>query len=146
MAMRLWVFCGGYHWLTICLRVSVVLGLCHGNCSDSLTQIAPGKNPALKSTLAWQWNMSWKKLTRRRRVGIGSPAVRQSSVQPQSKSSPVKSQPSIWRNNSAAWTLTIPQDTTSVPMYQLALLNFANRRFEGTSNRTYGTKKTFFSC
>ena len=27
-------------------------------------------------------------------------------------------------------------------MYQLALLNFARSKFEGTSHKTYGTKKT----
>jgi hypothetical protein len=38
--------------------------------------------------------------------------------------------------------ITMPQDTTRVPMYQLALLNFASRRLLGTSKKTYGTKKT----
>jgi hypothetical protein len=32
--------------------------------------------------------------------------------------------------------ITMPQDTTRVPMYQLALLNFARRRLLGTSNKT----------
>jgi hypothetical protein len=32
--------------------------------------------------------------------------------------------------------ITIPQDTTKVPMYQLALLNLASRRLLGTSHKT----------
>jgi len=56
MAMRLCVFWGGYHCETIFDWVSKILGQLQVDCLYSLTHMAPGKKPALKSTLAWPWN------------------------------------------------------------------------------------------